>query len=327
MLAAQWVTVRAMPRGEPGWRPFRGPLSIKSRQDALAALKKLFGDLVNAQYLDHNAFAKVRVFLGSEIDEAGNERRVAAKPRIQVERSLTRDAWTFAMRVLETLPDTASATRMRFVLGFAYCTGLRRAELCGAFTDDISVRYAGAELGSIHVLRVVGKGAKARLIPLVPPVLEALGDYLAARGFPRDPLACPVGTPLIPALPDNRDIQRVRREATDNGANVEEALRSLERGTGPVHPTRLYNAIKRFFATATAAALCQDSPHARAFSAVSPHWLRHTFVSHAVANGMSLESARNFAGHDSLDTTSIYATAELGRQYREAETFLRRAAT
>ncbi|HHV7524841.1 TPA: hypothetical protein ACUNF5_006383 [Burkholderia orbicola] len=46
---------------------------------------------------------------------------------------------------------------------------------------------------------------------------------------------------------------------------------------------------------------------------------------HALANGMSLESARNFAGHDSLDTTSIYATAELGRQYREAETFLRLA--
>jgi site-specific recombinase XerD len=46
----------------------------------------------------------------------------------------------------------------------------------------------------------------------------------------------------------------------------------------------------------------------------------------ALANGMSLESVRQFAGHDSLYTTSIYATAELGRQYREAESFLRRAA-
>ncbi|MDR6504166.1 site-specific recombinase XerD [Burkholderia ambifaria] len=88
---------------------------------------------------------------------------------------------------------------------------------------------------------------------------------------------------------------------------------------------QLYKAIKRFFATATAAALREDSPYARAFSAASPHWLRHTFVSHALANGMSLDSARNFAGHDSLDMTSTYATAELGRQYREAETFLRQA--
>jgi site-specific recombinase XerD len=83
--------------------------------------------------------------------------------------------------------------------------------------------------------------------------------------------------------------------------------------------------VKRLFATSTAAALREDSPHGRAFAEVSPHWLRHTFVSHAVANGMSLESARNFAGHDSLDTTSIYATAEIARQYREAEVFLRRA--
>ncbi|OUL80439.1 hypothetical protein CA603_31790 [Paraburkholderia hospita] len=58
---------------------------------------------------------------------------------------------------------------------------------------------------------------------------------------------------------------------------------------------------------------------------MSPHWPRHPFVSHVVANGMCLESARNFAVHDSLDTTSTYATAELARQYREAESFLRNA--
>jgi site-specific recombinase XerD len=116
-----------------------------------------------------------------------------------VERSLTKEAWTFAVRVLQALPDSAAATRMRFVLAFAYSTGLRRTELCGAFTDDVSVRYAGAELGAIHLLRVVGKGAKERfvpLVPLVPAVLAALSDYLEARGFPRDPLACPAGTPL-----------------------------------------------------------------------------------------------------------------------------------
>jgi site-specific recombinase XerD len=324
--AAQWVMDRAVPRSEPGWRPFRGPLSVKSRQDALAALKKCFGDLVNAQYLDHNAFAKIKVFLGSEVDEAGNERRVAAKPRIQVERSLTKEAWTFAMRVLKALPDSAAATRMRFVLAFAYSTGLRRTELCAAFTDDVRVRYAGAELGAIPLLRVVGKGAKERFVPLVPTVLAALGDYLEARGFPRDPLACPAGTPLIPALPDKRDIGRVRREAAERGTDAQAALAALARDAKPIHPDQLYKAVKRFFTAATAAARRDDSPHARAFSAVSPHWLRHTFVSHAVANGMSLESARNFAGHDSLDTTSVYATAEIGRQYREAETFLRQAA-
>ncbi|MEW6346241.1 MAG: phage integrase family protein [Paraburkholderia sp.] len=323
--AGTWVMQQAIPRNEPGWKPFRGPLAVKSRQDALTAMKKFFGDLVNAQYLDHNAFAKLKVFLGTATDEAGNARRVAAQPRIKTEHALTHEAWAFVIGVLETLPDTAAADRMRFILALAYSTGLRRAELANAFTDEISERYAGADLGNIHLLRVVGKGAKERFIPLVPMVLEALGDYLESRGLPRDALTCPAGTPLIPALPDKRDISRVRREAAAQGMDAAAALVALARNARPIHPDQLYKAIKRFFATATNAALREDSPHARAFRQVSTHWLRHTFVSHALANGMSLESARNFAGHDSLDTTSIYATAELGRQYREAESFLQQA--
>lgn len=83
--------------------------------------------------------------------------------------------------------------------------------------------------------------------------------------------------------------------------------------------------MKRFFATSTAAALREDSPHARAFAAVTPHLVARHFRITCGRGRMSLESARNFAGHDSLDTTSIYATAEIARQYREAEAFLRRA--
>ncbi|RQX90180.1 phage integrase family protein [Burkholderia stagnalis] len=323
--ASQWVMTGTAHRGDLGWRPFRGPLSVKSRQDALSALKKFFGELVDAQYLDHNAFAKVRVFTGSTHDAAGNERRVAAKSRLQIERGLTADAWRFAMRVLDAMPDTAAATRMRFVLGFAYSTGLRRAELCGAFTDDVQERYAGPELGTIRLLRVVGKRAKERFVPLVPAVLDLMGDYLGSRGLPRDPLACPAATPLIPALLSNVEIGQIQRAATATDTDPAPELAARARQTGPIHPVQLYKAIKQFFGATTAAALREDSPHARAFSVASPHWLRHTFVSHALANGMSLESARNFAGHDSLDTTSIYATAELGRQYREAESFLRRA--
>lgn len=324
--ANQWVMTGTAHRGDLAWRPFRGPLSVKSRQDALSALKKFFGELVDAQYLDHNAFAKVRVFTGTTHDAAGNERRVAAKSRLQIEHGLTSDAWRFAMRVLETMPDTAAATRMRFVLGFAYSTGLRRAELCRAFTDDVQERYAGPELGTIRLLRVVGKRAKERFVPLVPAVLDLMGDYLESRGLPRDPLACPAATPLIPALLSNAEIGQIRRAAKAGNTDPAPELAARARRTGPIHPVQLYKAIKQFFAVATAAALREDSPHARAFSAASPHWLRHTFVSHALANGMSLESARSFAGHDSLDTTSIYATAELGRQYCEAEEFLRNCA-
>lgn len=62
--ASQWVMTGTAPGDSLEWRPFRGPLSLKSRQDALSALKKFFGEVVDAQYLDHNAFAKVRVSRG-----------------------------------------------------------------------------------------------------------------------------------------------------------------------------------------------------------------------------------------------------------------------
>ena len=322
--AEGWVMLRAEARISHAWRPFRGGLSIKSRQDALAALKNFFKQLVDYQYLDHNCFGKIKVFLGTLTDVAGNERRVAAKPRIKIERSLTREAWAFAMGVARALPDSTAGARMRFILNFAYATGLRRAELANGFTDEIRPRYAGADLGTIHVLDVVGKGSKLREIPLTPMTLETLGDYLEARGFPRDPLLCPRGTPLIPALLDKRVINEVRLKS----ATVEEAEADLsrrQREARPIHPDQLYKAIRRFFETAETEAKRVKSPHAEAFSEASTHWLRHTFVSHALAYGMSLESAKNFAGHESLDTTSIYATAEISRQFLEAEAFQRSA--
>ncbi|WP_240674654.1 tyrosine-type recombinase/integrase [Burkholderia stabilis] len=290
--ASQWVMAGTAPRDTLGWRPFRGPLSLKSRQDALSALKKFFGELVDAQYLDHNAFAKVRVFSGTTHDSVGNERRVAAKSRLQIKHGLTTDAWRFAMRVLDAMPDTGASARTRFVLGFAYSTGLRRAELCGAFTDDVQERYAGSELGTIRLLRVVGKRAKERFVPLVPAVLELMGDYLESRGLPRDPLACPAATPLVPALLSNAEIGQIQRAAKASKTDPAPELAERARRTGPIHSVQLYKAIKHFFGTAAAVALREDSPHARAFSAASPHWLRHTFVSHALANGMSLERER-----------------------------------
>lgn len=123
---------------------------------------------------------------------------------------MTSDAWRFAMRVLDTRPDTAAATRKRFVLSFAYSTGLRRAELCGAFTDDVQERFAGPQLGTIRLLRVVGRRAKERFVPLVAAVLDLMGDYLEARGLPRDPLACPAAAPLIQALLSSAEIGQIQ---------------------------------------------------------------------------------------------------------------------
>ena len=55
--------------------------------------------------------------------------------------------------------------------------------------------------------------------------------------------------------------------------------------------------------------------------ALSPHRLRHTYATHLINNGMSLEALRRLMGHENLNTTLIYARladTTLEQQYRAA---------
>ena len=51
---------------------------------------------------------------------------------------------------------------------------------------------------------------------------------------------------------------------------------------------------------------------ARVNGAASPHWLRHSHASHALANGASLATVRDGLGHASANTTSGYLHAKAG---------------
>lgn len=326
MPAHMWVMDRAYDRWDPRWRPFRGPLAYKSRELALQALRSLCESLTRAHYLDFNPFSEVKLatltLSGSKGDGEGEEgeRKQSATRRVQIERSLTVDQWQFAMKYLARLPvDRLSTQRIRFILRFAYGTGLRRAELAAARTSHVVEVFAGADLGAIRVLKVLGKGNKERRIPLSPRILEFLGDYLESRGLPRDPLACPKGTPLIIALPDKRDIGLAA------AARRVDALPLIPPGTErekPITAGKLYAAVKRFFEKAASAAAIESPALGASFGSASTHWLRHTFGSHGVAHGMALETVRNFMGHESIATTSIYSTAEIARQFREVDAFL-----
>ncbi|MEI5998528.1 hypothetical protein H3V53_15310 [Paraburkholderia bengalensis] len=124
----------------------------------------------------------------------------------------------------------------------------RRAELCGAFTDDIIVHYAGAELGLIHLLRVVGKGVK-RFSRSCRPSLRrsaAIWPYAALRAVPSPAR----GTTVIPAQPDKQRIGRVEREAAAKDVDVQATPVGLPRQTRPDQYATLYAVIKRFFAVA-----------------------------------------------------------------------------
>jgi site-specific recombinase XerD len=65
-------------------------------------------------------------------------------------------------------------------------------------------------------------------------------------------------------------------------------------------------------------ALSETDPKSPARIAEAPaHWLRYTYASHAIANGVPLDILRENLGHEDLATTSLYIRAGRNRQYRE----------
>lgn len=67
------------------------------------------------------------------------------------------------------------ALRDRTVLTMLYATGVRAAELAGLKLADVNAR--------LGVIRVFGKGAKERIVPVAADALDAVSDYVE-RGRP-----------------------------------------------------------------------------------------------------------------------------------------------
>ncbi|MFM0742173.1 site-specific integrase [Paraburkholderia xenovorans] len=263
----RWVGP-ARPRGSADWRPFSGGLSARSAAHALSVLGALFRWLIEQRYLLANPFAGVKV--------RGTDR----SPTLDTSRAFTGGEWLLARTIADGLEwsygwDTSSAQRLRFVLDFAYTTGLRASELVGAQLGDIESDPRGD-----HWIKVVGKGRKAAKVALPPLGRSALDRYLVERQLPVTPGRWQPETPLIPNL------------ATDDA--------------GGITSVRLWKVLQRFFAK-TAEVIEADNPaFAEKLRRASPHWMRHTHATHALAGGAELTSVRDNLRHASISTTSIY---------------------
>jgi integrase/recombinase XerC len=79
-----------------------------------------------------------------------------------------------AGRLMQLEAADPLAVRDKAIMELLYSSGLRLAELTGLAPDDVNVRDA--------TVRVTGKGAKTRIVPVGSFALAALKDWLAARG-------------------------------------------------------------------------------------------------------------------------------------------------
>jgi len=136
-------------------------------------------------------------FLDRRCETPAPQLALVRGPRIKP--SLPRPVTTDQARGLLNEPDTDAdlepweAARDRAVLTLLYGCGLR-------ISEGLSLIRADAPLG--ETVRIVGKGSKTRIVPILPAVREAVEAYLALQPFvlqPRDALfRAKRGGPLSP---------------------------------------------------------------------------------------------------------------------------------
>jgi integrase len=272
---ASWISRRHVPRLAPGWAPFAGPLSVASQRQAIGIVHSMFEWLVQAGYLRANPWALVRRRIGDD----------AESPTLaESSRAFTPAVWA-ALKAQADDPkeDPATAARMRFLLVFGEATGLRPAELVNARRGHFSRRNGG------WWLRVHGKGARNRVVPVPSTALQATVDFLAHRGV--DFTTAADDLPLLALLAD---------------ANT------------PMSYPALHKAFKRFVRRALMRVELPASDRGDA-EAAATHWLRHTHATRAAEQGVAADVLQANLGHADPRTTAGYYKTQLDRRAAELE--------
>ena len=166
------------------------------------------------------------------------------------------------IRLLESADGTEPVDlRDRALLEVLYGTGARISEVVGLSLLDLT--------GDDGLLRVFGKGAKERLVPIGGPARMALDRWLGPMGRPR---------------------MEPRRFARRSDA---EAVFLNVRGA-------------RLSRQGAWAAVQGRAERVGLGDVVSPHVLRHSCASHMLAHGADIRVVQEVLGHVSIATTQIY---------------------
>jgi integrase/recombinase XerC len=186
-------------------------------------------------------------------------------------------------RLLE-MPDVSDplGCRDRAILELFYASGLRLSELVGLDLEDVNLRA--------RMVRVMGKGAKERLVPFNSATEESLRAWLAKRAV------------LLAQSP------KPRAQSLKVKGQSREPLFLNFRGA------RLTGrSVQRLVARYVASCSTRFG--------ISPHALRHSFATHLLQRGADLRAIQELLGHVQLSTTQRYThvnAAQLLDVYRKA---------
>ena len=190
------------------------------------------------------------------------------------------------MSTLLATPDASQplGCRDRAILELFYASGLRLSELVGLDVEDVNL--------SARMVRVMGKGAKERIVPFNDAARKSIAAWLKDR-------AALVNSQ--PPTPNSQTRTRNRKLEADplfvNFRGSRLTGRSVQR------------LVARYVS------LCSTR------FGISPHALRHSFATHLLERGADLRAIQELLGHVALSTTQRYThvnSAQLLDVYRRA---------
>jgi integrase len=174
------------------------------------------------------------------------------------------------------------------VIGLAYLSGARRAELVALHLADVDIDPAA--------IRVVGKGGRQRLVPLSPTVGPLLEAWMHIRGDSPGPLFCRI---------DRTGNLRLGRTLTGEAIRQILSRRTLAAGLAAAspHDLRRTYAGDLLDAGADLPAVQQLMGHASP-STTSRYDRRGDKARRSAAERLSLELVRSAEPEDGHDTSS-----------------------
>lgn len=222
-------------------REHAGGADPRSVQRRLSAVRALYRFLMRESACSSNPATDVR----------------APKAARRLPRTLDPDAMG---RLLEAPGADGLSVRDRALMELFYSSGLRLAELVRLDLADIDLKD--------RMVRVTGKGARTRILPVGRRALAALKDWLEARATllataPRAAAVAP-GAVFVGRSGRRLGVRAVQRRVAQWG----------RRQGLPTH--------------------------------VHPHMFRHSFATHLLESSANLRAVQELLGHADIRTTQVY---------------------
>lgn len=200
--------------------------------------------------------------------------RVKESEESPTRRALSQDEWSALLETIASIEDRAHAVRCRWIFMLAYYTFMRRTELASLTMGQFQPVGRSGQ----WKIALKGKGRKFQEKGAPTALMIELQAYRRANG--------------LTDLPDRAD--------------PTPAILSMRGGPG-VAGDAIYKIMVQVFKLAA----IRHPEFADTFNQASPHWIRHTGVTHALDADVPKRLVQAQAGHESPATTDLYDTRDI----------------